>query len=125
MDDDGNWRCEKCDRSYPAPVRRYIFSANVADYTGQIWVSGFNEVGETLLGITADELDVIQNESEAGFKAVLSRAIGRVIDIGCRAKQETFNDSSRVRYTMTRLQPVDFKKAGHELVNKIHALQTN
>lgn len=125
MDDDGNWRCEKCDRSYPAPVRRYIFSANVADYTGQIWVSGFNEVGETLLGITADELDVIQNESEAGFKAVLSRAIGRVIDIGCRAKQETFNDSSRVRYTMTRLQPVDFKKAGHELVNKIHALQAN
>lgn len=123
MDDESNWRCEKCDRSYPAPVRRYIFTANMADYTGQIWVNGFNEVGLALLGVTADELDAIHNESEAEFKAVLTRAIGRVFDFGCRAKQETFNDTSRVRYTITRIQPVDFKKAGHELVDKIHALE--
>lgn len=60
MDEGEGWRCEKCDRSFPEPVRRYIFSANIADYSGQIWISGFNEIGQLLLGITADELDAIR-----------------------------------------------------------------
>lgn len=60
IDEGDGWRCEKCDRSFPEPVRRYIFSANIADYSGQIWISGFNEIGTQLLGITADELDAIR-----------------------------------------------------------------
>lgn len=123
IEESDGWRCEKCDRSYPAPVRRYIFSANIADYSGQIWISGFNEVGVALLGMTADELDSIRNENEGEFKAVLTRVIGRVMDFHCRAKQETFNDTNRVRYTVTQIQPLNFAKAGHELVDKIHALQ--
>lgn len=60
IDEGDGWRCEKCDRSFPAPVRRYIFSANIADYSGQIWISGFNEIGQQLLGISADELDALR-----------------------------------------------------------------
>lgn len=123
LEDGDGWRCEKCDRTYPAPVRRYIFSANIADYSGQIWISGFNEVGEALLGMTADALDAIRNENEGEFKAVLSRAVGRMMHFSCRAKQETFNDTNRVRYTVTQAVPVDFAKAGHELVEQIQALQ--
>lgn len=123
VDDGHGWRCEKCDRSYPAPVRRYIFSANIADYSGQIWVSGFNEVGEALLGMTADALDTVRNEDEGAFKAVLARAVGRMLHFNCRAKQETFNDTDRVRYTVTSAVPVDFTRAGHELVERIQALQ--
>jgi Replication factor-A C terminal domain len=29
---------------------------SVADYTGQIWLQGFNDVAEFILGITAKEL---------------------------------------------------------------------
>ena len=29
---------------------------SVADYTGQAWLQGFNEVGEAVLGMHADEL---------------------------------------------------------------------
>ena len=64
-----------------------------------------------------------QNESEAEFKAVLQRAVGRMLLFSCRAKQETFNvrapsltqDTNRVRYTATQEVPIDFDKAGHEL----------
>ena len=73
--------------------------------------------------MTADELDSIRNENEGEFKAVLTRVIGRVMDFHCRAKQETFNDTNLVRYTVTQIQPLNFAKAGHELVDKIHALQ--
>jgi replication factor A1 len=55
--EEGNntWRCEKCDRSFDAPEYRYIISANVQDHTGQMWLSGFNDVGVQMLGITANE----------------------------------------------------------------------
>lgn len=37
-------------------ANRYLLSISVADHTGQIWLQGFNDVGETLLGITAKDL---------------------------------------------------------------------
>lgn len=125
LDDGDGWRCEKCDRSYPAPVHRYIFSANIADYSGQIWISGFNEVGEAIIGMTADQLEAIRVENENEFRAILQRLSGRMMHFNCRAKQETFNDTNRVRYTVTQAVPVDFTKAAHELVEKIQALQTH
>ena len=35
---------------------RYLLSVSCADHTGQIWLQGFNDVGELLLGITAKDL---------------------------------------------------------------------
>jgi hypothetical protein len=35
---------------------RYLLSISCADHTGQIWLQGFNEVGELMLGITAKDL---------------------------------------------------------------------
>lgn len=32
----------------------------VGDHTGQIWLSGFNEIGKVLFGISGDELHEIQ-----------------------------------------------------------------
>ncbi|WFD44641.1 Replication factor A protein 1 [Malassezia psittaci] len=125
IDEGDGWRCEKCDRSFPLPVYRYIFSANIADYSGQIWISGFNEIGQTLLGISADDLDALHNENEAEYKAVLQRAVGKMMVFSCRAKQETFNDTNRVRYTATQAIPVDFAKAGHALAESIERLISN
>jgi replication factor A1 len=57
LEGNNSWRCEKCDRSFEAPEYRYIISANIQDYTGHIWLNGFNDVGEQLLGITANEYE--------------------------------------------------------------------
>lgn len=35
---------------------RFIVSMSVADYTSQAWLQGFNEVGNVVFGITANEL---------------------------------------------------------------------
>lgn len=34
----------------------YLLSMSVADYTGQIWLQGFNDVAELILGISAKAL---------------------------------------------------------------------
>jgi replication factor A1 len=67
-----NWRCEKCNQSFSAPEHRYvlhfyvntpslqsvryIMSLAVADYSGQAWLQGFNDVGVAIFGMSANEL---------------------------------------------------------------------
>ncbi|CDU25683.1 probable replication factor-A protein 1 [Sporisorium scitamineum] len=121
LDHENNWRCEKCDRSYPTPEYRYILSTNVADATGQIWLSGFNEDATKLIGMSAGELHQLREDSESEFNAALHRAANRMYLFNCRAKMDTFNDTARVRYTISRAVPVDFAKAGAELVDAIKA----
>jgi replication factor A1 len=69
---DGQWRCEKCDKLYPDPEYRfassfcnsaayslhdsYIISMAVADGTEQAWLQGFNDVGNILFGVPANDL---------------------------------------------------------------------
>lgn len=99
----------------------YILSTNVADATGQIWLSGFNDDATKLIGMSAGELHKLREESESEFTAALHRAANRMYLFNCRAKMDTFNDTARVRYTISRAAPVDFAKAGAELVDAIKA----
>ena len=93
--EDGDmWRCEKCDRSYDAPQARYIFTANIADHTGQIWINGFNEVGEELIGMSANELATMKEENQQDFEKQLKKVNGQMFLFNCRAKMDTFGVSS-------------------------------
>ncbi|EST08505.1 Replication factor A, C-terminal [Kalmanozyma brasiliensis GHG001] len=121
LDHENNWRCEKCDRSYEAPEYRYILQTNVSDATGQIWLSGFNDDATKLIGMSAGELHKLREESESEFNAALHKAANRMYVFNCRAKMDTFNDQARVRYTISRAAPVEFAKAGMELVEAIKA----
>ena len=38
----------------------FIMQLCVGDYTNQIWLSGFNDVGVALLGKTADAIEILQ-----------------------------------------------------------------
>lgn len=44
---------------------RYILSLKLEDHTAAIWADAFNEAGEVLLGISADELAVLK-DNEVG-----------------------------------------------------------
>ena len=72
-----SWLCEKCDQSFEAPEHRlvpyyssglesdffftsYIMSLAVADYSGQAWLQGFNEVGVAIFNMSANELLAIK-----------------------------------------------------------------
>ncbi|KAJ2726640.1 Replication factor A protein 1 [Coemansia sp. Benny D115] len=104
----GQWRCEKCERTYPAPEYRYIFSVNVTDETGQAWLQCFSEVGEKVLGCSANQLVDLQNNNEAAFKEKISEATFKEYKFRCRAKTEVFNDVSRVRLSVMGIYPVDY-----------------
>lgn len=120
MMDQASWRCEKCDMNYEAPQYRYIINTNVQDHTGSIWLSGFNEAGEQMLGATATELAQLkENGDEVAYNEIMERAYGHTWIFNIRAKQDTFNDVPRVRYNITRMSSIDFAKEGAQLVEGI------
>lgn len=121
QEDTNSWRCEKCDATFPAPQYRYIMAASVSDHTDGMWLSGFNDIGELLIGMSAAELQAVKEQNESEYAAILHRATNKMYMFNIRAKQDTYNDMSKVRYTVSKATPVDWATQANELADAIKA----
>ncbi|KAJ1724067.1 Replication factor A protein 1 [Coemansia erecta] len=117
----GDWYCEKCQRSYAAPNYRYIFSVNVSDETGQTWVQCFDEIGQVILGQSANVMAQYQTNDEASFKRVLEEATFKEFKFRCRAKTEMFNENRRVRVSAVGIYPIDYVAEAKRLTRLIES----
>ena len=107
--DPGQWRCERCDKNHPQPNWRYILSVSVNDYTGQLWLSGFDDTGRLLIGVDANELTRLRDEGEeAKFTETFNDANCKTMIFRVKAKMDTFQDQQRYA-----LLPKYISKASH------------
>ncbi|KZP17889.1 replication factor-a protein [Athelia psychrophila] len=106
----GSWRCEKCDKSFDKPEHRYIMTMAVADWSCQAWLHGFNDTGVAVFGMPADELYEIKENDEARFNNILQKSTCGTFNFSCKAKSDTFNDRSRVRYGINRIATLNFRE---------------
>ena len=91
----GEWRCERCDRKFDAPEWRYIFSMNVSDWTGSLWLTGFDDVGQRVFGASANEVQAVKDEDEGRYKEYMAGASSTTWIFRCRAKLDTFQEQQR------------------------------
>jgi len=91
----GEWRCEKCDKTWDRPEYRYIMSVNVSDHTGQIWISTFDDVGRMIMGMTANELTALKEENEKAYQDKVTEANCNTWVFRCRAKMDSFQETTR------------------------------
>ncbi|KAI5807463.1 replication factor A 1, rfa1 [Peziza echinospora] len=104
--DEGRWTCAKCDKTFPRPQYRYIITISVNDAYNQAWFSCFDDVGRLIMGMSADELETLRGadgmdpdkKDEAAYSEAFSEANGKTYIFRCRAKTDTYNDTSRVRH---------------------------
>lgn len=139
--DPGEWRCEKCDKTWDRPDYRYIMSVNVSDHTGQIWLSCFNEVGVMIMGLTANELMAMRDEGdERRVGEAFAEANCKTFGFKCKAKMDTFQDQQRyvfarllmfgvwarltvdhrVRYQVQYSNPLDYAREAKKLADIIN-----
>ncbi|KAI6005784.1 hypothetical protein EDD15DRAFT_2384466 [Pisolithus albus] len=111
------WRCEKCDKTYERPEYRYILSMAVADWSGQAWLQGFNDAGLAVFDKTADEIMQMKEQNEAQYNAYVAQVVGKTYNFSCRAKQDTYNDQTRVRYGISKISPLDYQEEAKHLLN--------
>lgn len=99
----GQWRCERCDKTHPKPEYRYIMSINVSDYTGQIWLSCFDDVGRMIMGMSADQLMELKENDEKAAGDAFQEANCKTFMFKCRAKMDNFQDQQRYALIQFRL----------------------
>ena len=92
-DDEGGWRCEKCGKTHPKPEYRYVLSINVSDFTGQIYLSCFDESARLIMGMGADQL--MEMKENGTDKDAWQAATGQFLTFRCRAKQDNYQDQQR------------------------------
>ncbi|KAI9048739.1 hypothetical protein LZ554_007570 [Drepanopeziza brunnea f. sp. 'monogermtubi'] len=116
---DGSWQCEKCNVSHPKPEYRYIMSLNVNDYTGQLWLNCFDDVGRLVMGQSGDQLMELRENDTAAMEKAFETSNCTTYIFKCRAKMDNFQDQTRVRYQVMNASPVNFVQEAKKLADLI------
>jgi len=104
------WHCEKCGKTWEEPEYRYIISMTASDHTGRAWLQGFHDVGLAVFNMSADDLMHIKNNDDVKYKAILSKSRYSTFNFACRAKRDTYQGQSRVRYGISKILPLNYKE---------------
>ncbi|XP_022594548.1 replication protein A 70 kDa DNA-binding subunit-like isoform X1 [Seriola dumerili] len=118
----GLYRCEKCNREFPNFKYRLLLSANLADFGDNQWVTCFQETAEVLLGHSAETLGELRDTDETAFDEVFQRTNFTEHIFKNRVKLETYNDESRVKVTVMEVQPIDHREYSRRLLSNIRKL---
>jgi len=115
------WKCEKCERTYEGPEYRYLITFCGADHTGQLWLQGFNDVGFAIFGMSANELKALEERDKDAHENTVKKVISQVYNVACRAKQDTFNDVTRIRYGINRIVPLEYTLDTQQVLDQLNA----
>ncbi|XP_054650224.1 replication protein A 70 kDa DNA-binding subunit [Dunckerocampus dactyliophorus] len=121
----GMFRCEKCDKEFPNFKYRLILSANISDYVDNQWVTCFQESAEAILGQNAAYLGQLKDSNETAFDEIFQNANFSTFVFRNRVKLETYNDESRIKATVMDVKPVDHKDYCKRLLMNIRKIQAN
>ncbi|KAJ3127422.1 Replication factor A protein 1 [Physocladia obscura] len=121
-EDNSGWRCESCKKSFPTPKYRYIFNAKVLDWSGEQWISFFNDQGESMFGVPATDMQIIQQNDPDKFKELLDAVLWKQFDIRARVKLDTYGDEARVRVSAQSSLPIKYGSAAIDLCEAIEAM---
>ncbi|KAF5098687.1 hypothetical protein D0Z00_001940 [Geotrichum galactomycetum] len=119
---DTNWRCERCNKMFEKPFYRYVLSVCLNDETEQIWASAFEDSGNMIVGVTANELAEL-NETNPELKIRKLQEFPRLEYIfRIRATQDIYNDVKRVRFSIVSISKLDYAAEAHKLINDLDML---
>lgn len=124
---DGTWRCEKCDTNFPEPNHRYIMSCSVADYTGNIWVTLFDDAAKVIFnGTDANELIKLRDDPDAAnngqFENLFKDAQMQEYNFRISARQDTYNETTRIRYQAQAIAKLNYNSECDLLISSLDSM---
>lgn len=121
-EDAQTFRCERCARTMDRCDHRYSFQVQIADDTGSVWVSVFNESGAVLTGRPAEEVYYMLVSNPAEHASVINSIKGSEWTFKLKARQETFSGETRVKYSVLSVLPVEYKRENENLMGEVERM---
>ncbi|KAM3407254.1 hypothetical protein ACQJBY_000979 [Aegilops geniculata] len=106
---DGMWHCPKCQQSSQNCEYRYLFQCKIQDHTGTTNATAFQEAGQEIIGISAEELFMIKNVDldDARFAEIIHGACYQQFLLKLKVMEETFGDEARVKVSIMKAERLD------------------
>ncbi|ELA42708.1 replication factor-a protein 1 (rpa1) [Vittaforma corneae ATCC 50505] len=108
MEDNGIFRCEKCNYTFEKCNYRYMINIHVGDFTGQMWITIFDEGGKSLLGVTAAELKEMGECNPENVHNLIKGIYSKELQFRLRNKEENYNGDIKLRSSCLEISPVDY-----------------
>jgi replication factor A1 len=122
---DGNYRCEKCNRVFQEFRWRMILNVNMCDFTDSNWVTLFQETAECVLETTSEDLGVMKQSAAANYDDVFGNAVFKEYTFKLRAKMETYNDENKLKVTALSAEPINYVLSSRRLLDSIKKYADN
>lgn len=116
---DGTFRCEKCNENKTEFQWRMVLSCNLADHTDSTWATCFQESGELMLGIKAQELGELKNADPNKYDELFSEVVFKEYMFKLRARMETYNDERRVKCDVLQCDEINYGTESKRLLQAI------
>merc|ERR1712110_434551 len=115
----GTYRCEKCNMDMDSFNYRIILSFSIADATDNQWVQCFNDQAVSILGVSAQELGLMQTNDPEGFNRVFQEASFKKFNLRLRAKPDSYNDETRIRYSVMSAENVNYESYNQLMMKEL------
>lgn len=119
LEDNGRYRCDKCNLSFDNCNQRYIVSANLCDFTGQIWASIFNESAISLFGYSANELKELKEENSPQIQSAVRGSYFSEYGFKIKSRHEFYNNEPKTKYTVLSLDKVNYLEESKKLIDDL------
>lgn len=108
MEDNGIYRCEKCNYTFDKCNYRYMINIHIGDFTGQIWATIFDESGKILFGNTAEELKQIGESNPEDLHNLIKGIYSKEFQFKIKNKEENYGGDIKLRTNCLEIIPVDY-----------------
>jgi len=123
-ENNGTYRCEKCNKTHNNFKWAYMISAEISDTTGTQWITVFRNEAEALLGVSAEEFGNYKlNQNESIIEDIIRKAMNRERIFKLRAKAEQYNDERKIKFTCMNVSEVDWPSHGRRLIDEIGQME--
>lgn len=118
----GMFRCEKCQKDIDDFKWRMMLQVNLADCTDNCWATLFQESGEVLMGVSANDMGKMKEDNPTEYDNYFAEVNFKPFLFRMRAKMETYNDETRLKTTVVEAKPFDPVSYGGVLAQQIDDL---
>jgi replication factor A1 len=123
LEENGMYRCERCNKSYDKCNTRYMLTLHVGDFTGQIWITLFDDTSASVLGLPAEELKKLGGENSSQLQSTIKKLYQKELYLKIRSREDTYNNEVKMRYNVLNLNAVDYLKESKGLISLIDKCQ--